>query len=171
MYLEKLRVINRWQERGINDADFHRVRFFDKRPQRFAGKTHPSTRQWSGRLRQLSGRLCSGLSNFGVMNTALGQPVVSKRRARLSIGAFFFMAGLCFASWASRIPDIKLYLKLSDAGLGGVLLALPVGLMISLPFSGWLVHHFGSRKMVLLSAVLYASVLSTIGLVLSLIHI
>ena len=98
------------------------------------------------------------------MNTALGQPVVSKRRARLSIGAFFFMAGLCFASWASRIPDIKLYLKLSDAGLGGVLLALPVGLMISLPFSGWLVHHFGSRKMVLLSAVLYASVLSTIGL-------
>jgi MFS family permease len=37
--------------------------------------------------------------------------------------------------------------------------------MVSLPFSGWLVHRFGSRKMVLLSAVLYPLVLSTIGLV------
>jgi MFS family permease len=99
------------------------------------------------------------------MKTTLAEPVVSKSAARLSIGAFFFIAGLCFASWASRIPDIKLHLKLSDAGLGGVLLALPAGLMVSLPFSGWLVHHFGSRKMVLLSAVLYASVLSTVGLV------
>jgi MFS family permease len=94
------------------------------------------------------------------MNTV---PVISKGAARLSIGAFFFLAGLCFASWASRIPDIKQHLHLSDAGLGGVLLALPVGLMVSLPFSGWLVHHFGSRKMVLLAAVLYALALSGIG--------
>src|SRR5690349_9844075 len=99
------------------------------------------------------------------MDTSLVQPVISKRAARLSIGAFFFIAGLCFASWASRIPDIKLHLKLSDGGLGAVLFALPVGLMVSLPFSGWLVHRFGSRKMVLLSALIYPFVLSTIGLV------
>ncbi|MCS3800513.1 MFS transporter [Niastella sp. OAS944] len=98
------------------------------------------------------------------MDTFLVQPV-SKRAARLSIGAFFFIAGLCFASWASRIPDIKLKLGLSDGGLGAVLFALPVGLMVSLPFSGWLVHHFGSRKMVLLSAVLYPLILCNIGLV------
>jgi MFS family permease len=99
------------------------------------------------------------------MDTSLPLPVNSKRAARLSIGAFFFIAGLCFASWASRIPDIKSHLQLSDGGLGAVLFALPVGLMVSLPFSGWLVHRFGSRKMVLLSAVLYPLVLSTIGLV------
>jgi MFS family permease len=104
-------------------------------------------------------------SNFGPMESLMVQPVVSKKAARLSIGALFFIAGLCFASWASRIPDIKLHLKLSDGGLGAVLFALPVGLMVSLPFSGWLVHRFGSRKMVLLSAVLYPLVLSTIGLV------
>jgi MFS family permease len=102
--------------------------------------------------------------NFAAMDTFLMQPV-SKRAARLSIGAFFFIAGLCFASWASRIPDIKLKLGLSDGGLGAVLFALPVGLMVSLPFSGWLVHHFGSRKMVLLSAVLYPLILCNIGLV------
>jgi MFS family permease len=103
-------------------------------------------------------------SNFAAMNSFLVPPV-SKRAARLSIGAFFFIAGLCFASWASRIPDIKLKLGLSDGGLGAVLFALPVGLMVSLPFSGWLVHHFGSRRMVLLSAVLYPLILCNIGLV------
>ena len=94
-------------------------------------------------------------SNFAAMDTFLVQPV-SKRSARLSIGAFFFIAGLSFASWASRIPDIKLKLGLSDGGLGAVLFALPGGLMVSLRFSGWLVHHFGSRKMGLLSGGLYA---------------
>lgn len=98
------------------------------------------------------------------MDTYLAQPV-SKRSARLSIGTFFFIAGFCFASWASRIPDITLKLGLSEGGLGAVLFALPVGLMVSLPFSGWLVHRFGSRKMVLLSAVLYPLILCNIGLV------
>jgi MFS family permease len=91
--------------------------------------------------------------------------VVSKGASRLSIGAFFFLAGVCFASWASRIPDIKQYLHLSDAGLGAVLLALPVGLLISLPFSGWLVTHFGSRMMVIPAAISYALLLPLIGLV------
>jgi MFS family permease len=90
---------------------------------------------------------------------------VSKGAARLSISAFFFLAGVCFASWASRIPDIKQYLHLSDAGLGAVLLALPVGLLISLPFSGWLVTHFGSRQMVIPAAISYALLLPLIGLV------
>ncbi|WP_205512902.1 MFS transporter [Longitalea arenae] len=99
------------------------------------------------------------------MDRLLEQPAISKRAARLSIGTFFFIAGLCFASWASRIPDIKLHLQLSDGGLGAVLFALPVGLMLSLPFSGWLVHRFGSRKMVLLAAVVYPFFLCTIGLV------
>lgn len=91
-------------------------------------------------------------------------PVVSKRASRISIGAFFFLAGLCFASWASRIPDIKVNLHLSDAGLGAVLLALPAGLMVSLPFSGWLVTLFGSRHMVITAAILYACTLPVIGL-------
>lgn len=90
---------------------------------------------------------------------------ISKGAARLSIGAFFFLAGMCFASWASRIPDIKQFIHLSDAGLGGVLLALPVGLLISLPFSGWLVTHFGSRPMVIPAAISYALLLPMIGLV------
>lgn len=89
--------------------------------------------------------------------------LVSRRAARLSIGAFF-LAGVCFASWASRIADIKQYLHLSDGGLGAVLFALPVGLLISLPFSGWLVTHYGSRPMVIPAALSYACLLPLLGL-------
>ena len=98
------------------------------------------------------------------MDTSTAVPVVTRRASRMAIAAFFFSAGVCFASWASRIPDIKVKLHLSDAGLGGVLLGLPVGLMVSLPFSGWVVHRFGSRLIVLISAMLYACVLPLIGL-------
>ena len=58
---------------------------------------------------------------------------------RIAVSAFFFIAGLTFATWASRIPDIKTQLQLSDARLGAVLFALPAGLMTSLLFAGWLV--------------------------------
>jgi MFS family permease len=75
----------------------------------------------------------------------------------------FFMAGLCFASWASRIPSIQQTLHLSDAGLGGVLLAIPTGLMCSLPFTGWIITKIGSRKLLIIAISLYACLLVGLG--------
>ncbi len=77
----------------------------------------------------------------------------------------FFITGLTFASWASRIPNIKKQLHLSEAGLGTVLFALPVGLMASLPISGWLVGRFGSRKVMIIASLLYPLTLISLGLV------
>lgn len=92
------------------------------------------------------------------------QPVpISKKTHRLAVAAFFFIAGINFASWASRIPDVKAKLQLSDAALGGVLFALPVGSMISLPFAGWLVAKFGSKKIVTIAAIAYPLSLILIG--------
>lgn len=34
---------------------------------------------------------------------------------RLAVASFFFLQGLVFASWASRIPDIKQALDLNEA--------------------------------------------------------
>lgn len=89
---------------------------------------------------------------------------ISPRSIRISVGTFFFIQGLIFASWASRIPTIQEKLRLSDGELGAVLLALPVGLMVSLPLSGWLVARFGSRQTLLFSSVAYAIVLPFLGL-------
>lgn len=93
------------------------------------------------------------------------QATRSRKAHRLAVAVFFFMAGLCFASWASRIPDIKLKLGLSDAGLGAILLALPSGLMLSLPLSGWAVTRFSSKTMVTVAAVGYPLTLILIGAV------
>ena len=40
---------------------------------------------------------------------------ISPKRIRLGVFAFYFSQGICFSSWASRIPDIKNLLKLGDA--------------------------------------------------------
>lgn len=86
------------------------------------------------------------------MNIALN---INTRVYRLAISAFFFVAGLTFSTWASRIPDIKTALQLSDAALGLILFALPVGQMISLPLSAALVSKFGSKSLIITGALLY----------------
>ncbi|HWJ89732.1 MAG TPA: MFS transporter, partial [Flavisolibacter sp.] len=87
-----------------------------------------------------------------------------RRAYRLAVSALFFLQGICFASWASRIPSIQQSLSLSDASLGMVLFALPVGSMIGLPFSGWLVTKFGSKKIATNALLLYSILLVFIGL-------
>ncbi|HMH21290.1 MAG TPA: MFS transporter [Puia sp.] len=84
---------------------------------------------------------------------------------RIAVSSFFFLAGLCFSSWASRIPDIRLRLHLDNAALGAVLLGLPAGLLTSLPLAGWLVAKFGSRPVATLAAILYPCTLPLLGLV------
>lgn len=91
-------------------------------------------------------------------------PLVQRRLPRIAVSSFFFLAGICFASWASRIPDIQTKLHLNSAALGGVLLCLPVGLLTSLPIAGFLVAKYGSRIIVMLAAVLYATTLPMLGL-------
>jgi MFS family permease len=88
---------------------------------------------------------------------------LSITRSRIAVAAVFFQAGICFASWASRIPDISLKLGLSEGDLGQLLLAMPVGALTALPLAGWLVHRWGSRTVVLLAAILYAVFLPLLG--------
>src|ERR687891_721504 len=87
------------------------------------------------------------------------------RAARIAVSTFFFIAGICFASWASRIPDIQRHLYLSEAQLGSVLFALPIGSIISLPIAGFLVTKFSSRIVMLVGSFFYAGLLCLLGYV------
>ena len=95
---------------------------------------------------------------------SLSIPISINRTYRIAVSVFFFTAGFVFASWASRIPDIKNALHLSDAGLGSVLLALPAGLITGLPLSGFLVSRYGSKKIMIAGAILYPAILLLLGL-------
>lgn len=82
---------------------------------------------------------------------------------RVSISLFFFFYGFIFATWASRIPAIQQRLNLSDAQLGLVLLGMPVGSFIALPFSGIATSKYGSRIVLIISSVCYCGLLTVIG--------
>lgn len=82
---------------------------------------------------------------------------------RIALSIFFFVQGLIFASWASRIPDIKLKFHLNDAELGSLLFALPAGQMAGMALSGYLVSRFGSRLMLLIGVVMYPGMLILLG--------
>jgi MFS family permease len=88
----------------------------------------------------------------------------SLRRTRLAVALFYFGQGIAFASWASRIPDIKHHLNLSDAALGTILFALPLGQLCTMPVSATLVTKYGSKKMLTITAPLYVVALINLGL-------
>ena len=77
---------------------------------------------------------------------------------------FYFGMGLCFATWASRIPDIKTTLQLSEGDLGTILFALPLGQLLIMPFSGKLVSRFGSHRMLVFSLLFYVFSMTNLGL-------
>lgn len=77
------------------------------------------------------------------------------KKAEYATKALFFVCGLAFASWASRIPEIKEKLNLNDAEFGSVLFAMPIGSLFALPLAGFAVDKFGSRLIVLLATCFY----------------
>jgi MFS family permease len=69
----------------------------------------------------------------------------------------FIGSGFAFASWASRIPQVRDHLHFSPARLGLVLLAIAAGSVIALPLAGPVVHRFGSRCTITVLAALLSA--------------
>ena len=66
----------------------------------------------------------------------------------------FIASGFQFASWASRIPQVRDRLHLSPSELGLLLLCAAAGSVLSLPASGPLIAHVGSRRALEITAVI-----------------
>ncbi|MCU0420390.1 MAG: MFS transporter [Cyclobacteriaceae bacterium] len=87
-----------------------------------------------------------------------------RSRHRFFLSVYFFLSGVCFSTWASRIPSIKTQFGYSDAELGTVLLAMPLSSLAGLPLSSWLVSRYDSRVPALYSFISLALGLLLIGL-------
>lgn len=85
------------------------------------------------------------------------------KKHRIALSIYFFLSGICFATWASRIPTIKDFFNFNEAELGTILLAMPISSLIGLPISGWLVSKFESRVPLLMSFILFSAALTGIG--------
>jgi MFS family permease len=98
--------------------------------------------------------------------TATSSPP-SPARVRSAIYATyvaFIAAGVAFASWASRIPQVRDALLLTPATLGLVLLASAAGSVISLPLSGPVITRIGSRRTLKVMSILTAMSLAGVAI-------
>src|SRR3954452_4218581 len=86
------------------------------------------------------------------------------RRATRAVSAVFILSGFAFASWASRIPQVRDALELTPRTLGLVLLAIAVGSVTSMPLSGLIVGRLGTARTVAVMALVAAAGLATAGL-------
>ncbi|MEY4278536.1 MAG: hypothetical protein RL377_540 [Bacteroidota bacterium] len=89
---------------------------------------------------------------------------ISLKTRRIILSGYFFLTGICFSSWASRIPDIKMHLNLSDGAFGGLLFFLPIGSFLGIPISGSLTAKHGSKKIVTIAALVYPIALISLGI-------
>ncbi|WP_299927755.1 MFS transporter [uncultured Nocardioides sp.] len=73
--------------------------------------------------------------------------------ARNAVGLTFFLNGLVFASWVSRIPEVRSSFDLTNGQLGLVLLAIAVGSVLALPTTGAAINALGTVRIVRLGTV------------------
>ncbi len=85
------------------------------------------------------------------------------RAARSAVFIVFIGSGFAFASWASRIPDVRDQLQASPSTLGLVLLAVAAGSLISMPLAGIIVTRFGPARTVAGFAVVLAVGLAVVA--------
>ena len=68
-----------------------------------------------------------------------------RQKQRIALSAYFLLSGICFSTWASRIPTIKDNFNLDENTLGNLLMVMPASAIIGIPLSGWLISKFDSR--------------------------
>ena len=95
--------------------------------------------------------MSSGTRSFGL------------HRATGAVYAVFVLSGFAFASWASRIPQVRDALGLSPRALGLLLLAAAVGSVTSMPLSGLIVGRLGTARTVAVMGLVAAAGLAAAG--------
>lgn len=78
--------------------------------------------------------------------TALMKSPREIENARRAISWVFFANGALLSGWLAHLPFIQDRLRLSADRLGYALLASTVGILFTMPFTGLVIHRFGSRR-------------------------
>ena len=84
-------------------------------------------------------------------------------RARRATSTIFLVCGMATSTWAPMVPYAKTRLAIDDGTLGLVLLALGGGSMTAMSLAGAAIHYWGSRPVILLSAVVSCAILPSLA--------
>lgn len=74
---------------------------------------------------------------------------------RIAVKIVFFLNGFVHANLYSRLPRVQEQFNLDNGSLGFVLLASSIGAIGAMPFTGWFIIRYGSRKITLFSVFFY----------------
>ncbi len=83
---------------------------------------------------------------------------------RIAVILYFFVNGLIFSTWASRIPDIMTRYDIDNGQMGFILLSHSIGAFLAMPVTGYLINQHGSRRITMISALLFCLFFSTVVL-------
>src|ERR1700748_61205 len=87
-------------------------------------------------------------------------PRIKHRTATL---VYFFLSGFGYSTWASRIPAIQQQLHINEAQLGTALLAAPIGVLVTVPFTSNLLNKYSSKSIMIFGAVFYNAMLALLA--------
>lgn len=85
------------------------------------------------------------------------------KQLRIANAVFFFISGFGYSSFASRIPTLQRDLHLNDAELGGLLFAMPIGLILTLPLTSRLLNTYSNRSIMLFGSLFFSVTLALLG--------
>lgn len=84
--------------------------------------------------------------------------------ARLAVAITFFNNGFLYANWVSRLPRIQEIYGFDNGQLGMVLLAVAVGALFAMPFTGWIISKEGTQRIITIGAIFFCLVVPFIPL-------
>ncbi|VXB84975.1 Inner membrane protein YbjJ [Microbacterium sp. 8M] len=85
-------------------------------------------------------------------------------RWRIAIFAIFLASGLSIATWASRVPDIKLALHIDNAQMGVLLLGMGISSIVGISTSPAVMARTGARLGMLVTMLTFAVGVGLVGL-------
>jgi MFS family permease len=72
-----------------------------------------------------------------------------------ALAMLFLANGAGFGTWATHVPVFKQFLHLENGSLTLVLTSFIVGAIVSMPVTGQLIAHYGSRRITRIAAISY----------------
>lgn len=96
------------------------------------------------------------------VDTALSRTQIN--RWRVAIFTVFFLSGLSVATWASRVPALKLALEVNNIQIGLMLLGAGISSIVGLSLASLVLARFGARRGMLGAILLFATGVVLIGI-------
>ena len=84
--------------------------------------------------------------------------------SRWAVNIMFFVNGFLYTNLVSRLPKIQDMYALSNGELGMTLMAASIGAVLAMPFTGWLISLYGSKKLTWLAGFVFCLIIPIIPL-------